>query len=489
MKKIVHAIILIAAIVCICSCASEDNDLTNQYTGKFSHHRLSFTVAETEEDTALTRYASRSGAPSITAFTANIYTTEGSVIASNVSFEREPETGIFNSATAVYSPQSTGVKVVAWTPDGTITGNGLTMSLTEDVGSSDNIYIGSASATLEQSKTTIPLTMKHLGTKFTMKCAVNEEDVKDGIKLKIRELTLTAPTQGTITYDLQNITNPTFTPGNNTLFSWSDEIGDGIDMTSTLNSELPFSRICTLFPGTAQANISIVYDVYADATNYGTENKTQVLSTTRETSATQTCLLNLVPFVYVRNGHKFIDLGLPSGTLWAETNVGAETATDYGGSYAWGETSPKETYSSKTYKYYNSTDSVYTKYNRTDGKTTLEAMDDVATVNWGTSCRQATATEWQELIDNCTTVWTSYTSTTGEAVKGMELTGPNGHSIFLPSAGYDGGFAKNMATWYNSSSIEAVESVFQFYGFGSSFGLAPGGHRATGYSVRPVTTK
>ena len=53
------------------------------------------------------------------------------------------------------------------------------------------------------------------------------------------------------------------------------------------------------------------------------------------------------------NGHKFIDLGLPSGLLWAETNIGAETAADDGNYYAWGETEPQSTnsYSWSSYKF------------------------------------------------------------------------------------------------------------------------------------------
>lgn len=45
------------------------------------------------------------------------------------------------------------------------------------------------------------------------------------------------------------------------------------------------------------------------------------------------------------NDHRWIDLGLPSGTLWATMNVGASSPEDYGDYFAWGETSPKEVYS------------------------------------------------------------------------------------------------------------------------------------------------
>lgn len=53
------------------------------------------------------------------------------------------------------------------------------------------------------------------------------------------------------------------------------------------------------------------------------------------------------------NGHEYVDLGLPSGTLWAICNVGASKPEDYGNYYAWGETSTKSTYDWSTYKYAN----------------------------------------------------------------------------------------------------------------------------------------
>ena len=51
------------------------------------------------------------------------------------------------------------------------------------------------------------------------------------------------------------------------------------------------------------------------------------------------------------NGHDYVDLGLPSGTLWATCNVGADSIGDYGDRFAWGETSPKEAYNWQNYKY------------------------------------------------------------------------------------------------------------------------------------------
>ncbi|MBQ6101045.1 MAG: hypothetical protein IJL04_02000, partial [Bacteroidales bacterium] len=51
------------------------------------------------------------------------------------------------------------------------------------------------------------------------------------------------------------------------------------------------------------------------------------------------------------NGHEYVDLGLPSGTLWATCNVGSNTPEGYGDYYAWGEIEPKELYDWKSYKY------------------------------------------------------------------------------------------------------------------------------------------
>ena len=93
------------------------------------------------------------------------------------------------------------------------------------------------------------------------------------------------------------------------------------------------------------------------------------------------------------NGHWFIDLGLPSGLLWAKTNIGAAKPADDGNYYAWGETSTKSSYSDSTYF-----DSNYTTYS-INGKTTLEKQHDAAYVNWGDFCRMPTNDEFAELLN------------------------------------------------------------------------------------------
>jgi len=145
-----------------------------------------------------------------------------------------------------------------------------------------------------------------------------------------------------------------------------------------------------------------------------------------------------------KNGRAYVDLGLPSGTVWAYCNIGANSPTDAGDYYAWGETSPKETYGWSNYRYCNGTYESLTKYctelswmefgndGYTDTLTTLEASDDAATVNWGSDWRMPTEAEINELRLNCE--WEPLDD--GINVIGYIITGPNGNSIVLPFTGY-----------------------------------------------------
>ena len=138
--------------------------------------------------------------------------------------------------------------------------------------------------------------------------------------------------------------------------------------------------------------------------------------------------------------HSYVDLGLPSGTLWATCNVGADTPEGYGDYFAWGETQPKSTYNWSTYQYCNGSSITLTKYCNnssygyngfTDNLTTLLPEDDAATANWGADWRMPTKEEWQELYQNTTHTWT-----TQNGVNGRLFTASNGNSLFLPAAGY-----------------------------------------------------
>lgn len=135
----------------------------------------------------------------------------------------------------------------------------------------------------------------------------------------------------------------------------------------------------------------------------------------------------------------WVNLGLPSGALWATCNVGADVPEKYGNYYAWGETTTKSNYNWATYKYCEGEawDNL-TKYCNnpeygyegfTDNLTTLQPMDDAATA-FDSNMRTPTAAEWQELFDNTTSEWVMQ-----NGVAGTRLTAANGNSIFLPAAG------------------------------------------------------
>lgn len=160
----------------------------------------------------------------------------------------------------------------------------------------------------------------------------------------------------------------------------------------------------------------------------------------------------------VPDNHEYVDLGLPSGTLWATCNVGANNPEEYGDYFAWGETETKDVYDWPYYKwahwvidtisdyYFNVKEETWYKYyfkNWTDnssspgdGKTVLDPEDDAAYVNWGSKWRMPTLEQFQELLSKCDWQWTEK-----NGVNGQLVTGPNGNSIFFPAAG---GYAKHL---------------------------------------------
>lgn len=135
-------------------------------------------------------------------------------------------------------------------------------------------------------------------------------------------------------------------------------------------------------------------------------------------------------------GHGYVNLGLPSGTQWATTNVGAKSPEAAGNYYAWGETTTKSTYSWDNYKYCNGDDTSMTKYccnrerGKVDNRRSLEPEDDAATANWGEGWRMPTSAQFDELREMCTWTWTAM-----NGKNGYKIVGPNGNSIFLPAAG------------------------------------------------------
>ena len=129
-------------------------------------------------------------------------------------------------------------------------------------------------------------------------------------------------------------------------------------------------------------------------------------------------------------GHDYVDLGLPSGTLWATRNVGADKPQEFGDYFSWGETQPKEIYNWDNYKHCK-VDGGRTliKYYATDNLTELQPEDDAAVANWGTNWCIPSYDQWKELEENTDATWTKF-----NGARGYLVTGPNGNSLFLPAA-------------------------------------------------------
>lgn len=197
-------------------------------------------------------------------------------------------------------------------------------------------------------------------------------------------------------------------------------------------------------------------------------------------------------YAQTHNGHAYVDLSLPSGTMWATCNVGASNPKDYGDYFAWGETKPKGTYYADNYKYCKFTeDEAYlTKYCNSSEKgyngftdlfTNLQESDDVATANWGKGWCTPTKEQWGELIDYCGWIW----------VNGFyEVEGPNGKSIIIPASGHYEGYGVVLDGpdgYYWSSSISDDNSFrSSYFYFREGYGSIHTTDRYFGLSVRPV---
>ena len=190
----------------------------------------------------------------------------------------------------------------------------------------------------------------------------------------------------------------------------------------------------------------------------------------------------------------WVDLGLPSGLLWATRNVGATLPEDYGDYFAWGETQPKSVYNWSTYRYGTADGdgnlSTLTKYNTSsyygvvDNLTTLQPGDDAATANYGG--RTPTEEEWRELIDNTTSQWMTI-----NGVNGRCFTGTNGNSLFLPAAGDRWGSSLDNAGGsgvYWSSSLYTDNPYYAWYFYFNSVGRGVTYYyfRDYGFTVRAV---
>ena len=200
-------------------------------------------------------------------------------------------------------------------------------------------------------------------------------------------------------------------------------------------------------------------------------------------------------FTYKSSGisdHEYVNLGLPSGTLWATMNVGAERIEDVGNYYSWGETEVKWPYSLYNYTFYDGHQ--YTKYCTAykygipDGKTELDMEDDAAAMRFGSSWRIPSDTQISELIKNC-----SVSKSSVNGVDGYLFTGPNGNSIFFPITGgckQGSDYNTNCEAFYWARNLHYTEDGFAYL-FTMNNGVARlgFGDRYVGCAIRAVYNK
>ena len=188
--------------------------------------------------------------------------------------------------------------------------------------------------------------------------------------------------------------------------------------------------------------------------------------------------------------HESVDLGLPSGTLWATCNVGANSPEQYGDHFAWGETVQRDDYTPSAYTYNDLT--TITAYDAQSNDTCLLPEYDAATANWGGDWQMPTAKQFEELIND---TYTTKEWTTQNGVNGYKITSrSNGKSIFLPAAGfYMDGRSHEMGVggyYWSRSRFEWGEALAYFMTFQQPDVVTAQNllNRCCGMTIRPVCT-
>lgn len=151
--------------------------------------------------------------------------------------------------------------------------------------------------------------------------------------------------------------------------------------------------------------------------------------------------------------YKLIDLGLPSGTLWMDKNIGARTPYEYGLYFPWAKAN-----------------NVMIDY--TNGE-----------------CNVPTKEQLLELIDNTTSEWITLNGANGR----LFTSKTNHNSIFVPAAGY---FSENTSKGFdsigylhsNSLSDDYTDSAW-YLGFNCVGVDVYYGNRYYGRTLRGIKTK
>lgn len=211
------------------------------------------------------------------------------------------------------------------------------------------------------------------------------------------------------------------------------------------------------------------------------------------------------------DGYSYVDLGLPSHTLWATYNVGASLPHEDGEYYCWGETSPNELYGwDEHYKFFTKRSdkgpyyyAQYSKYTwftahhgTVDGKYVLDPEDDAATVNWSSRWCMPTPAQIDELNAYCTTFRKDVT-VNGKTYRGFVAQSTvNDNVAFFPYADFkndcSGVSIDHLSAWYWTNTLDDETDYWAKCAiFSPQEDLFKPSHtsRTNGLSVRAVVKK
>lgn len=177
---------------------------------------------------------------------------------------------------------------------------------------------------------------------------------------------------------------------------------------------------------------------------------------------------------------EWVDLGLPSGLLWAKANLGATLPESLGVYFSWGNTEGHPIGSA-----YDFSQEVYDTTPAAAISADLSLNQDAARANLGNPWRMPADAEFQELYDNCTSVWTTMNGVAGR----LFTSRVNGNTLFFPAAGYFSGLSLNgrgSRGYYWSSGYYSDSNARFFYFDSSSVSPQDRSERRDGFSVRPV---
>ncbi len=529
--KILGMVLLAGAAITSCT---NDDDVTNWDDTYLSRNGI---ISFKAESTPQTR-AGEATANTLSSFNVAVFdNTSRSTLLDRETFTYDTDAAVFKSATDYYWPVSGTVNInaIANGDRSNFTSvpaaDATLLSFYKYVNTSATTDLQAASAISAEKQSPYPLTFKHILSKVKVKVQAAETTQLD---YQLSSIKMTMPKTGTYTFPTEADSDGSWSISSDTqakTFSsaYVNETSQQSFPYKMTNTQSVWTDWCYILPTTTEPIIfEVEYKVYKGSLLVGdfTGNAaktvtvakpslemgkecTYVLSipsgaTSMSFSKTETDWISNISTI---NGHKFVDLGLPSGTLWAQCNVGATEEAEVGGLYAWGETSVQspKTYSASTYKYTESVTGTggnqvvtYSKYNTTDGKRTLDATDDAATVNWGSPCRMPTSTEIQELMDNCEVKEATRILSSGKTVTAIEFVSKiNGESIFCRSGlRINGNYIFYMdpeeytyvAIWSKSLADDGEAYAMTVMG-GSLASEAGSGYRYCGMSIRPVASK